>query len=359
MRRLIVSLFATAAVVAAPNALSQAGRPPPITSGTPTPSPTPAPIKIGKPAASSAGTQSLAGTDMNKMIDAGLKLPLNPTTFSWSAGMGSVLMEKAATHICLLTEVTGNFAGAGEHIVLRVNQTAPGGWTWELSGTSGQPQLRATATCAKKDRFTPGMFSLSNVGAAFPPLSVETGCGPMVRASGMNGDGNAFFVREMVGKFRGGGESLTVVPNGTTSQGLRIGACSGNAGGALVGITMQKGGATGKDPTAMAGFGGALKYQGPGGRTVQTANATWVISDSMGESSLFGGATFRAASTVNPLIPVNQGLCGIVMVGGKFQGYGERVAVKQSGGNWVPDVSTIAEGSSIYAAFRCIARDQR
>lgn len=352
MRSLTISLVAAVAVLAVPNARGQAGRPPP-----PSPTPAPAPIKLGKPATSNAN--ALANADMNKMIDAGLKLPLNPTTFSWSAGMGSVLMESSVTHICLLTEVTGNFAGPGEHIVLRVNQTAQGGARWELSGTSGQPQLRASATCARKDRFTPGIFSNSNVGAAFPPLSVDTGCGPVMHASGMNGDDNAFFIREMVGKFRGGGESLTVAPNGTTSSGLRVGACSGNAGGALLGITMRTGGATGNNQVEMGGYGGALKYQGPGGRTVQTANATWVISDSMSSSSIFGGATFRAASAVNPLIPVNQGLCGIVMVGGKFQGFGERVAVKQSGGNWVPDVSTIAEGSSIYGAFRCIARDQR
>jgi hypothetical protein len=314
----------------------------------------PPPIKIGNPAPPPKSSAALPG-NINQYLDAALKLPLNPKTFSWSAGMAPVLLEKSATHICLLTEVTGNFAGAGEHIVLRVNQTAPGGATWELTGTSGQPQLRASATCAAKSKFTPGMFGNGNAGFIFPPLSVDTGCGPVTHGTGANGDDFAFFVREVVGKFRGGGESLTVVPNGTTSMGMRVGACSGYAGGALLGLRFG-----GNGPDGKKGFGGAVKYQGPTGRTVQMGSATWQISDANYTPPInFGGGEQFKAAKPDKLIPVNQGLCGIVMVGGKLQGFGERVRVYQSGGYWVPEVSTAAANGDIHGAFRCIARDQR
>jgi len=329
-------------------------RPAPIKIGQPTPTPTQTPIKIGPPANAGGGgggggmpSGPLTGVDTNKMLDAALNMPLNPTTYTWAVGLGPVLMEPTATHICLLTEVTGNFAGPGEHILLGIDKKAAGGPRFTLSGTSGQKELKASATCARKDRFTPGMFSNNYVGYVELPLGVDTGCGP-VQYAGMGQDFSALFVREMVGKFRGGGERIDQGVHGNGTIGMRVSACSGNAGGAIGGVTF--GNPLSKTP-ASEGFGGTFKFYGPNGRTAQHSIATWTKTQE--------SAYFSAAPQPVTLIPVNKGLCGIVMIGGKFQGFGEGVRISAVNGNWSAIVQTIADPGLVTAAFRCIARDQR
>lgn len=341
------------------------GRPAPIKIGQPTPTPTQTPITIGTkspPPPNSGGggggggkpSGPLTGVDTNQMLNVALNMPLNPTTYSWAMGIGDVLMEPTKTHICLVTEIAGNFAGA-EHVYMRIKKDAPGGPRYILGGSGGQKELKVSATCARNDRFTPGMFSDTNVGYVELPLGIDTGCGP-VQYAGMGQDNAGLFVREMAGKFRGGGEAVDMGVHGNGTTGMRVSACSGWAGGAIGGVTF--GNPLSKTP-ASEGFGGTFKYYGRNGRTAQHAPATWQLTDSRGESSFFGGDAFKTAAPQQPLIAVDGGLCGIVMVSGKFQGFGEVVRIIAQNGNWVASVQTLASGGVINGAFRCIARDQR
>lgn len=310
-------------------------------------------IAFGTPLGASNG---LALMDADKMVTEALKYPLKTTTFTWaSGGMASVSMEPVATHICLLTEVSGNFAGGGERVALDIDKKAPGGPRWVIKGVSSQPALRASATCARKDQFTPGMYSANNVRVATLPLFLDTTCGP-TKHNAFKSQDTAGFVREMVGKFRGGGEGLLIAPATMGNTGLHIAACSGYVGGSPLLIAF---GGTG--PDGKKGFGGTFKYYGRYGATTQMADATWSFVTFKLPNGLFGssGETFITEGADQPLIPADKALCGIVGVSGKLQGYGERVRVYQSGGSWRADIKTSGPGSQVAGAIRCIARDQR
>jgi hypothetical protein len=379
-RMLVVATALTGLAVALIHpALAQNGRPPPIKIGqpSPTPSASPTPIKIGKPTPTptqtpiTIGTKSgggggggstgasggpLTGVDTNKMLNVALNMPLNPTTFSWAMGIGDVMMEPTKTHICLVTEITGNFAGA-EHVYMRIKKDAPGGPRYIIGGSGGQKELKISATCARNDRFTPGMFSDKNVGYVELPLGIDTGCGP-VQYAGMAQDNAGLFVREMAGKFRGGGEAVDMGVHANGTIGMRVSACSGWAGGAIGGVTF--GNPLSKTP-ASEGFGGTIKYYGKNGPTAQHALSTWLKTDKgpIGTSIFGGGDKFTTAGEDNKLIPANKALCGIVMISGKFQGFGEHVRVYIRDGYWQFDVQSLAEDSPVFGAVRCIARDQR
>lgn len=353
MRRLAKVLLVSTLVASASIALGQNGRPPPIKIGQPAPPPPKQPqppIKIGKPAGPSSNS------DINKMLDVALNTPLKVTTFAWAVGIGDVQMEPTATHICLLTEVAGNFSGS-EHVYLRINKNAPGGPRYVLGGASKQAQLKAAATCARKDQFTPGMVSPKFMGFVELPVGIDSGCGP-VQYGGMVGDDSAVFIREMAGKFRGGNDGVDLGISSNGSVGMRTSACSGWAGGAVGGITFG-----GLGPESKWGFGGVVKYYGKNGRTTQTAVATWSVTAESSKPPLggvFGGDIFTAADDRSKvMVPVNKALCGIVMIRGKFQGFGEFVRISAVNGNWKADSGTQAEPGLVNAAFRCIARDQR
>lgn len=337
----------------APAGAEPNGRPPPIKLGTPSPSPSPAPapIKIGKPAPSpaptSAGAQTLSGVDMNQMIDAGLKLKLQPQVFQWSAGQGTVQMAPAATHICLLTGVAGNFAGSGEHIVVQVDNAAAGGARYTLSGTSGQAQLRGSAVCVKKDRFTPGMIATENVKHAAQPFQLNSNCNDARFPIASKGPEYAHFIREIVGKFDGDEDRIRTVTT-PESASTYMKACSGYVGGAGSAIHM-----IGSAP---------IKYYGPNGRTASASAANF---DAWSSKQNNWQATQSPNSWVQGayyLAPVEQALCGLTKVAGPFGSYGEGaeiVMVQRDGAMWwAAQVGNLGVGTVAMSA-RCIARDQR
>lgn len=312
----------------------------------------------GATAAVTAPAAQGLGIDFDKMAVEALKAPLKTTTFTWaSGGMASVTAEPVATHICLLTEVSGNFAGGGERITLDIDKSAPGGARWVIRGVSGQPALRASITCARKDQFTPGMWSPNNVRTGMLPLFLDTACGPTLH-NAFKGDDTAGFLREVVGKFRGGGEGLMLGAGTMGNTALHVAACSGYVGGSPMMLAFG-----GLGPDGKKGFGGVMKYYGANGRTTQIAEATMSYQETLAKLpwlDLGGGDRFTGQLAF-PKIPVDKALCGIVAFGGKFEGYGERVSITPKGGVWVPDVASSAgrAGGVVAGSFRCIARDQR
>lgn len=357
-RKLLLALPAAGLVLAvalAPAAAEPNGRPPPIKLGTPSPSPSPAPapIKIGKPTPAptptptSAGAQTLSGVDMNQMIDAGLKLKMQPQVFQWTFGQAPQQMAPVATHICLLTGVSGNFAGSGEHIVVQIDNAAAGGPRYTLSGTSGQAQLRASAVCVKKDRFTPGMLGNEKVTHAAQQFQLNSSCNDARFAIGNKGPEYAHFVRDMVGRFDSEDDRIRTVTTADSAS-TYMKACSGYVGGAASAIRMIG--------------SGQFKYYGPNGRTTSVS-----------------AATFNAWSTKQPnwqkvqpantwvsgayyLAPAEQALCGLTSLAGPFSGYGEGVEivmVQRDGALWwAAQVGNLGVGTVAMSA-RCIARDQR
>lgn len=336
----LTSLALPASVLAEPN-----GRPPPIKLGTPSPTPTstPAPIKIGKP--KPAGGETLAGVDINKMIDVALNMPMKLSVYQWTVNQQPVLMQPLATHICLLTGVSGNFAGGGEHVTVGVDKGAAGGSRWVLSGTSGQSELRATATCAPKSAFTPVMKGgAAHVWSLVP--GVNTSCNMNLTYTKLKQpDQPALFIRDMAGKWRGGGEALAVAKN---NDALANWACSGYVSGALSAFSFDG--------------GGPIKWLTNSGRTATLANSVFRMKVEGGKDSFApfgGGDAFQGTSGEQLKIPANAALCGFVRIAGKFQGYGERAELVQKDGMWSIELQSQASQSYVDVAVRCLARDQR
>lgn len=338
----------TLAVLAsnAPAAAEPNGRPPPIKIGTPSPSPspTPAPIKIGKPAPKPEG---FSGNDPNttkQIYDAVLKVPLKPEFHEWLVGQPTKLLNPVATHICLLTGVGGNFAGGGERVVVGIDKGAAGGERWYISGSSGQAELRATATCVRKDLFAPyvpGMTPSYGIGSYKLPNHMNGACASHIASDGWRFNNYAHFISEVAGKWRGGGEKLGVVQTAQGLGAIQVNGCSGFVDGAL---------------TAIGSNSFTAKYWTASGRTNTVAAATFSFTN-------ISGGGFTTAGDDLVLAPVDEAICGIVGIAGKFQGYGEAVEIVVRAVNgklhWVLQTKNQAAQGHVHGAARCFARDQR
>ena len=351
------SWFLGAAGLVATAALAQNGRPPP-------PSSTPAPIKIGKPSSSGSGNTRApikigkpAGSEgqgigtEKQIYDATWKQPLQPATTSWKVGEPLKLLDPVATHVCLLTGISGNFAGGGERVVVGIDKNASGGARWYISGSSGQAELRATATCVAKAKFVPAVLNTSRLASYKLDHHMNGACADHIAASGWGYDKYAHFISEVAGKWRGGGEQLAVVRTGQNLGAIRVNGCSGFVDGAV---------------TALGNFapGAIARYWTANGNTGTPENATFArLSQNAKSSWLPGGEPFIAMDNGTPLAPVDQAICGIVYLSGKMQGYGESVDIEQKPvlGKmyWKVRLSNLADGGYLSTAVRCFARDQR
>lgn len=327
------------AIVLTPAGAEPNGRPPVIKLGQPTPAPSPSP----KPADASA----LSGADTNKIIDAALKYPLQPQMFQWTLGQPAQQLPSAATHICLLTGVSGDFGASVDMVQLTLEMAAPGGPRYVLSGTNYHTALRANATCVKKDRFTPGMLDAKNVTQAVQPMKSNTTCNNARFAIEAKGPEYTHFIRAISGAFDGANEhvqTMTYPASGSTF----IKACSGWVGGAASAVHMIG--------------SGQIKYYGPNGRTTVAKDAVfnswsekfpnWQTSQP--SSTWVSGAYYLA--------PVDQAMCGIVTISGRMKSAGEAVEVvivKRDGALWWAAQVSNANVGIVAMSTRCIARDQR
>jgi len=335
----------------ATSALAQNGRPPPINN-------LPAPIKIGKdPAPKKTDGMANSIPSEAQVFEYTLKQPLAAKSYQWTAGQPPIIMDPLSTHICLITGVGGNFAGAGERIVLDVDQGAAGGARWTLGGTSGQAQLRVTATCAAKTKFVPAVIGdgkffggTNNLTGQKLPHHMNGGCADHIANDGTEAPRNAHFIAEMAGRWRGAGERLAVTRQGKIGA-IQVNGCSGFVDGSLIALR------TSGTPAA--------KYQTKTARTSSEGLATFALlkqNEKAGWSLPFlpVGEPFQVANPDSDLVPYNSALCGFVYLSGKFQGYGEGVdIVAAPNGYWRLTVSNAANGGYVSAAVRCFARDQR
>lgn len=319
---------------------------PPIKLGTlpkpaPTPTPTPAPAK------SAFGSAD----EVYKWM---LTQPLQPSAFMWQAGAPPTLLPKVETHICLLTEVSGKFNGGGEKVQLAIDSGAAGGARYVLRGESGSGATRAVAACAQRQKFVPIADKPGTGVAIEQPLRVFSACQSEAQVFKGTYPYRGAFLSTVSGNLRGGGEALTADAAGGNNLLQRGIGCSGFVAGA---VTIH--GDT---------FWPNLRYRTQTSRTTSVKTATFVNSLTQPSSSaladFFGGAQFTSSGTPMWLVPVDEALCGLTMISGKFDGYGEAAqiaAVKNSDGRmwWQLTVGNQTNGGYVGAAARCIARDQR
>ena len=277
-----------------------------------------------------------------------LRRPMVFTTYKWThtwKGDEPVKGPLTSTHICLLTQLTGKFQGAGERIAVYIDAGATGGARWVISGSSGQNELAGEMTCVARDQFVfgPGLFS-TFLAKSYANHSTGS-CSPHIVSMGLPDKSNAFFISGVSGKFEGGGESVSVVSQGGQGA-IRVTGCSGSADGTLSSV----GNLNGKP----------LLYRTPSGRApLGSAGVDFVLDDAGPESHWFGGEDLKVGSPTMALVPVDEAFCGLVQVRGKFQGFGEAVGVGRGKGYWGLYVSELGDDAALHGTARCIARDQR
>ena len=321
---------------------ASSGNPPPIRIGEPSSGPSQPPITIGpKPAAN--GPAVPAGFNTTAALDAGLKIPLDAKTYTWTAGQTEPVLPSAKSFLCVLTGITGNLAGGGEHLILGVEANKPNP-NWTIMGTSGQSELAATVTCVNKNRFTPGMLNPDTIQQAPGPYKLATSCNVERMTTGYAGLTYALFIRELAGAWRGGGEQVRIV-----NSDMMVGGCSGNVGASIVAFRFVS--------------GGPVKFLSPFGRAPLNKNST--MSMMIDQPNNIGGTSdlFSASANSRSLVPYDKALCGFVSLSGRLQGYGESVALapRMVSGvmMWTLEMKSAANPTFLSASVRCIARDQR
>ena len=298
-------------------------------------------------AAGSAGAQTINPKTL-QLFNASqiLAKPLEVTTFSWTVHNAPILLPPVATHICLLTGFSGKLAGDGELVRLYIDKSASGGPHFMLGGKSGQGELKLTASCARRDQFV--VPSTTQWGETVFDIQSASGCGNKAIQTGA-GTSQAQFLAALGGRFAGDGENVMA------GKGMiNIAACSGTvSAGAL----------------AIGQLFGTPIYRTPDGRTGDAAKATFVSSFKSNWKdnawfTLTGSMHISSTGTIF-MSPVNDALCGIVGISGKYNGYGEVLSVEREGKNgegwWVARVGAGygANEPSVAVSMRCLSRDQR
>lgn len=282
-----------------------------------------------------------------------LTQPLQPQTFAWEVGDPPTLLPKIETHICLLTEVSGKFQGAGERVQLLVDKGASGGARYVLRGDSSSGQTRATAICAGREKFVPIADKQGTAIVKHWPERVFSTCdaGQQLVQKGGHPK-HAIFLSTIGGKLNGGGEALVATPVKNDER-LNGWGCSG----------MVIGGMTSHGDAIWP----MVRYRTQSSRTIDANAATFTLGATTEYRGWFSrtlGGEMLGDYGSAWLVPVDEALCGLTMISGKFQGYGEAVQIRakqNSDGRmwWHMTVNNQTNGSIVSGGARCIARDQR
>lgn len=288
-------------------------------------------------------------------LPASAKTPFQISEFQWSAGQSPVLLPSSDTHVCMLTGITGKFAGEGELVELATTKV-PGAAApiYVLRGRSGQAQLRAFATCVQKKQMTsPGFFGALAISDNMAATALECPAYTYNTSGGYTKSAIPF-IAAVGGALRGRGEEI--IADAAAGKGaVTLRACSGWV--------------TGGARTYLSPLGKPIFFRTTYGSTTNLATSLYKLDHI--HNAAFGDQHYvtafspdgkEVAAADGWLLPVDDAICGLVELQGKFNGYGERAQVRpalRAGVNWWRLESTTAsEDGYIHANVRCIARDQ-
>jgi hypothetical protein len=280
--------------------------------------------------------------------------PLQPSVYTWTAHSAPTILPRVDTHICLLSEVSGLFQGGGERVQLSVDKGAAGGPQWVLRGNARSGEVRARAVCAERAKFVPLPGQPGTHVASERPERVFSGCDVQTQLTQKNGyPALGPFLSTVGGKLAGGGEAVTANVTSEKTPVLQGKGCSGYVVGA---VTLH-----GDKGWPM------LRYRTLANRTIDLKAATFATywydkPDAV--QSLFGLSGKVTSGGDVWMTPVDEALCGLTMVSGKFRGYGESIEIDQARNDdgrmwWRLRAFAVGSSSFIAASARCIARDQR
>ena len=259
--------------------------------------------------------------------------------FRWDQGQPALSLESTRTHVCVLTQIGGRFAGTGEAVQLTSNNT-----NWVLTGFSQQSGVSGEAVCFPLSKFTgvggTRQFSNEGVASVFSrgKAASQSNGGGCQEAQLVFGLGSDFtFFEGMQGEMAGAGEASTLVqaPSQGTGSIVRSRICT-------AGVRNT--------------FSRFLRINTPGSIPTQFMNADGAIGDlnAVQEFSIGGNRSSDAVV----MAPTSQAMCALTRVIGKFAGFGETVQIRPEGDNWVLRTTKGAASDFVGANARCIARHQ-
>jgi hypothetical protein len=252
-------------------------------------------------------------------------------TFNWHQGQAEVTMVPEATHVCVLTRVTGSFKGGGEWV--RVEADDDG--NWRLRGASQQEDVAASATCFAKSAFL-ATGPYKEVSPPFVAIDKKSDC-PGNYQETWWGDA-ATYLSGVKGDFGGGGERARVNQSSGafTNSAVWAESCRGSL-----------------EARAYAFFAGS-----PG---------SGIIAKFLGGEYALTQHPSDAESQEIKMAPAGDAMCYLTKIEGLFDGGGEvvRIYPKAVGGveYWHLYVHSGKSGGGdrkwISAKARCYKRDQR
>jgi hypothetical protein len=263
--------------------------------------------------------------------------------FTWSQGQPPMVLESTGTHVCMLSRMSGHYAGTGEAV--DVTTTADGN-NWVLTGFSQQSGVSGEAICFPKSGFFSNsqarVFSRETVASSFSRgsgISQNSGGGCQTDQEGLAQGSDFGFIEGIQGEMAGSGEygSVLQAPSGTTITFLRDEICTGGS---------------------HFTFGRFLRVMMP---TATPAPAKWLNTlgirgdfNAIPEFSIGGN---RASDAVK-MAPSALAMCAFTGIQGKFAGGGESVQIREEGSNWVMRTTKGSASNFVAASARCFARFQ-
>ena len=257
--------------------------------------------------------------------------------FQWAQGQPALALESANTHVCVLSGVSGHFAGTGEMVKVTIGANN----TWVLDGFSQQSGVSGEALCFPKAGFTGNSSAHLNsdeaIAGAFSRGKHSPGGGCQQGQAALGVGSDFAFVEGMQGEMAGAGEFSAALqsPSQNTESLLRAQICT-------AGIYQT----FGRFLRVNRVFTMPAQFVGSGGLTGDV--------NAVPEFSIGG----NLASDGVVMAPTDRAMCALTEVTGKFFGGGESVRIRAAGSVWVMMTAKGAGSNFVAAKARCFARNQ-
>jgi hypothetical protein len=278
---------------------------------------------------STSGTDGAATEEVGEKSEAVNNWVEGP--FRWTAPQARFAIRELSTYLCVLTRVSGAFAGGGESVVLSHDNDF-----WYIGGSSSPSFVSAEVYCFRRSGLTnpAGASYVSDIFGTSSPGYPFNRCLGAVSTPTWGGD-SAFALTGLSGKFEGGGERIKAIqaPDLGASQ-LSAETC-----------TTQP----------ITAFGYAFFFQPGIPATFEGPSGERGDASAIPQISAVGNNSYAV------LAPVGQSFCYFTEIAGAFHGAGEAVQIRPERigavDYWV--LRTASQAGYIAASARCVSRDQR
>jgi len=293
-------------------------------------------VAVGEPSACVGAECSVDSTASPVLIGGWATGP-----WTWSSNQRTRPLPPVASNVCVLTRVSGKFAGTGEAV-----QLTDDGTNWLLQGFSHQSGVSAEAYCFPRDKFVGGGTRVSSEYA----LDVFTlnQCSGVFEESLYAADAFSFLTG-LQGRMQGSGEWEHVQQ-----------ALSPDIPSALQGHICSSGTILNSEFEEFTAFARSFRVGAHTSRLALFSNRDGVPSDANTRPEYVAGG--NVSSDVAVLAPTSDAMCGLTSIQGAFAGDDESVQIRhefvRGAEHWVLRTTKGAGSNFVLAGARCYSRTQ-